>query len=90
MHSCMETTSFGAICDFFFFQAELLPRDKNLVVYLLLLSNTSRGIVPGIASLFFSFYSFLAEKNVSLNFIRTNTLRTLSGENNDYVLLSTI
>lgn len=71
-------------------QSELLTQDKNLVVYLPLLSNTSQRDVPGIVSLPPPAFTPTSLKNVSLDFIRTNTLRALSEENNDYVLLSTI
>lgn len=93
MHSCMETTSFGTVREiviFFLTQSKLLPQDKNFVVYLLLLSNSSQEILSDIASPFSDFTPTSLKKKISLNFIRTNMLRTLRGENNDYVLLSTI
>lgn len=66
MHSCIETTSFRAVCVCVLMQSELLTQDKNLVVYLPLLSNTSQRDVPGIVSLPPPrFYSYLPKKCIS-------------------------
>lgn len=92
----METTSVGAIREikiFFLNPVKAVATVQILAVYLLLLSNTSQEILSDITSSFSDFTPTSwggKKKRVSFNFIRTNTLRTLRGENNDYMLLSTI
>lgn len=91
----METTSVGAIREikiFFFNPVKAVATVQILAVYLLLLSNTSQEILSDITSSFSDFTptSWGGGGRVSFNFIRTNMLRTLRGENNDYMLLSTI
>lgn len=66
VYSCRGTTSFGAICEFKN-KTETNKQKKPVrtVAYLLLLSNISQEILPGMASVFYSFYFYLPEKYIS-------------------------
>lgn len=90
VYSCKGTTSFGAICEFKN-QTETNKQKKRVktVAYLLLLSNTSQEILPGIASVFYSFDFYLPEKCIS-QLHQNKYAQNPKREKNDNVLLSTI